>query len=715
MEVIATDETEREQGNRYIAQPVNRDTVAFLQYTSGSTGNPKGVVLTHGNLLHNAALVHHAVEHAPGDSYVSWLPIFHDMGFMAGVLQPLYGGLPCFQMSPAAFLEQPIRWLKAISKFRATTSGGPNFSYELCVRKVTQAERAQLDLSSWSVAFNGAEPVRAETMQRFAEVFAESGFRGTAFYPCYGLAEATLMVSGSVKGQISPLVKANRKALEDHEIRETSNGAPAQLLVSSGRNLLDQEIAIVHPDSLRRCAAAEVGEIWVKGASVAKGYWEAPQESEKTFSAYTQNGDGPFLRTGDLGFIQHGHLYVTGRLKDLLIIRGQNHYPQDIELTVERCASVLQPGSGAAFSVDANGEERLVIVQEAANRRDSDLDAVLKSIRQSVSEAHELMPLAIILIRTGTIPKTSSGKIQRRACKQAFLDRSLHVLAEWHETESIPNRSEDTGTLPGVVPWLTAEIANKTAIAPERIDIHQPLTTYGLDSLSAIELAHRLQADFGIQVTMSDLFGGMTIAGIEKLSSATESVAPANASDVFPLSYGQQALWFLQQMAPESTAYNISRAVRIHSLLDVEALENAFQMMLNQHPALRTTFSAAEGGPLQHVRSEVQVAFEQVDAGGWNPVQIEKALAEESYRPFDLLHGPVFRVCVFRLSPQDHVLHLAVHHLVADFWSLMVLMEEAGRFYAALVQGSALGSFSPRHSYADFVEWQRRKLQGAGR
>ena len=614
--LLATDEVPQGCAQSYKRPVMERDTVAFLQYTSGSTNNPKGVMLTHENLLHNAAAVYHAVEQSPNDSYVSWLPVFHDMGFMAGVLQPLYAGSPCMQMAPAAFLENPARWLKAISRYKATTSGGPNFAYDLCVNKISEAERAQLDLSSWSVAFNGAEPIRAETIERFTAAFAPYGLRKNVFYPCYGLAEATLMVSGGHR-TVNPVVRRfDKKSLENHQVNLSREGSPSNALVGCGSSLSDQEIAIV--DLVQLSPAQEIGEIWVKGPSVAKGYWNSPKETSYAFGAFIDgSGDGPFLRTGDLGFMNNGELFITGRLKDLLIIRGQNHYPQDIELTVEHCDAILHPGCGAAFSVDFNGEERLVIVQEAANRKDNDLDRTVQLIRQRIAEVHELAPCAVLLVRTSTIPKTSSGKIQRHACKAAFLSESLKVIKEWREGE--PTRQDSSNApVENRTAWLIAELARKLGVDPATIDVDQPLTAYSLDSLTAVELAHNLQAEFGIDVKWADLFEGMTIADILNKAEPASKPVVTDKQEIYPLSHGQKALWFIHQMAPSSAAYNISRALRIRSVVNVPALRDCFQTLVDRHPSLRTTFSSVENQPIQRVEQGSKVFFHHVDASQWN-------------------------------------------------------------------------------------------------
>ena len=324
---------------------VHADTLAFLQYTSGSTGSPKGVVLSHANLLHNSALISYAFEHTQSVVGVFWLPSYHDMGLIGGILQPLYIGRPNVLMSPMTFLQKPYRWLSAISRFRGTTSGGPNFAYDLCVRKITPEQRKTLDLSCWQVAFNGAEPVRAETLARFAEVFGPCGFRREAFYPCYGLAEATLLVSGSHVAR-PPLVEAfAAKAIANGRVMSVPADDPdAHRLVGCGRTLPDQKIVIADPETQTIASPGRVGEIWVQGPSVAQGYWQQPEPSEATFRAYLRDtGEGPFLRTGDVGFLQAGELYVTGRLKDLIIIRGVNYYPQDLELAVQQVPCPATP------------------------------------------------------------------------------------------------------------------------------------------------------------------------------------------------------------------------------------------------------------------------------------------------------------------------------------------------------------------------------------
>ena len=429
---LATDDG-KDPAGKWRRPAVGTDTLAFLQYTSGSTAAPKGVMLTHGNLLHNLAMIYHALGHTSHSQMVIWLPPYHDMGLIGGVLQPLYAGLPVALMSPTSFLQHPLRWLRAISRLGAHTSGGPNFAYDLCVRRTTPEERSTLDLSSWEVAFTGAEPIRQETLERFVAAFAPCGFRREAFYPAYGLAEATLFVSGGSK--TAPPVVLPVKGAElkrDRVVAASAGEGGARMLVGCGRTLAGQEVAVVDPDSLSRCPPGRVGEIWVSGPSVAQGYWDQAERTERSFRAYlAETGEGPFLRTGDLGFVHNGELFVTGRLKDLIVIRGDNHYPQDIELTVEQSHAALRPGGCAAFSVWSDEGERLVVIQELERRyvTSADLGEVVDSIRGAVAEHEGLELHAVVLIKTGSIPKTSSGKIQRGETRAAYVEGTLAAVA----------------------------------------------------------------------------------------------------------------------------------------------------------------------------------------------------------------------------------------------------------------------------------------------
>ena len=469
---LATDTVDNAIETAWQTPSLDADDIAFLQYTSGSTSAPKGVMVSHGNLMHNERMLQQACENTAETVCVSWLPLHHDMGLIGNVLQTLFVGGHGVLMRPSAFVQHPVRWLQAISTFRGSFSGGPNFAYDLCVQKVTDEQRSALDLSCWSLAFSGAEPIRIETFDRFAESFAASGFRRCSWYPTYGLAEATLFVSGGCKAAQPVVYSVDKTALAQHRMASAQpGGADVQRLVGCGQAQLGQEIRIVDPLTRQLCAPGHVGEIWVAGESVARGYWNNPQATAQTFQAHVADtGEGPFLRTGDLGCLQDGELVVTGRLKDMMIIRGGNHYPQDIEATVERSHLALRPGCGAAFSVEVEGEEQLVVVQElarsyrAALSPKGDVREVIAAIRQAIAEAHGLQAHAVVLLRAGSVPKTTSGKIQRQACKLGFLTRSLNVISAWHATPA-SNRQAQAHALPARVLSLAAARERRRALA----------------------------------------------------------------------------------------------------------------------------------------------------------------------------------------------------------------------------------------------------------
>ncbi|NCR54456.1 MAG: fatty acyl-AMP ligase [Microcystis aeruginosa L211-07] len=432
MQWIVTDEIDHHLKEDWQEPTLEKNSLAFLQYTSGSTGTPKGVMVSHHNLLINSADLDGGWGHDQDSIMVTWLPTFHDMGLIYGVIQPLYKGFLCYMMSPASFMERPLRWLQALSDKQATHSAAPNFAYDLCVRKIPPEKRATLDLSHWCMALNGAEPVRAEVLKKFAEAFQVSGFKATALCPGYGLAEATLKVTAVSYDSPPYFYPVQANALENNKIvGATETDTNVQTLVGCGWTTIDTQIVIVNPETLKPCSPEIVGEIWVSGSTIAQGYWGKPQETKETFQAYlADTGAGPFLRTGDLGFIKDGELFITGRLKEIILIRGRNNYPQDIELTVQNSHPALRPSCGAAFTVENKGEEKLVVVQEVERTwlRKVDIDEVKRAIRKAVVQEYDLQVYAIALIRTGSLPKTSSGKIQRRGCRAKFLEGSLEIL-----------------------------------------------------------------------------------------------------------------------------------------------------------------------------------------------------------------------------------------------------------------------------------------------
>lgn len=507
---LAIDRIDQRLANQWREPIMAGESLAFLQYTSGSTATPRGVMVSHRNLLHNHRMLQSAFQHPPEAPYVSWLPLFHDMGLIGNALQALYVGAPCILMAPMAFLQRPVRWLQAISRYKAATSGGPNFAYDLCVRQTTPEQRAALDLSHWQLAFNGAEPVRADTIDRFTAAFAPVGFRREAFYPCYGLAEATLFVAGGVKSEAPLIGSFQSDALDNRRVVPgTADDPSCRRLVSCGTTWLDQTILIVDPETGRPCERDQVGEIWIAGANVAQGYWNLPEKTTQTFQTRLADTESdPFLRSGDLGLIWNDQVFVLSRLKDTIIIRGRNHYPQDIEATVERSHIALRPGCGAACAVDVDSQERLVIVHEIERRFIHKLDVaeVAAAIRQIVADEHEVEVFAVVFLKTGTIPKTSSGKIQRHACRIGFLQQTLAAVGQWQQPAPSRDqqdqqadqaastaRSSARVSAEEIQSWLTHEIARRRQISAHEIDIRQPFAAYGLSSAELVSLSGALE------------------------------------------------------------------------------------------------------------------------------------------------------------------------------------------------------------------------------
>ncbi|HVR95755.1 MAG TPA: amino acid adenylation domain-containing protein, partial [Thermoanaerobaculia bacterium] len=538
------------------------------------------------------------------------------------------------------------------------------------------------------------------------------------FHPCYGLAEATLLVSGG--GTAGPSVlEVDAAALEAHRVIPGAG----RTLVGCGRPPLgepDLAVRIVDPET--GAPTGHVGEIWVAGPSVAAGYHGRPEESARTFQAFLPDGDGPFLRTGDLGFLYNGELFVTGRLKDLLILRGRNHYPQDIELTVERAHPGLRPVAGAAFAVEAGCEERLVVVQEVEHRTRPDVPSVAAAVRRAVSEEHELALWDLVLVAAGTIPKTSSGKIQRAACRAAYLDGSLAVVGSSRLAR--PDEEPDPSEPPALLAlepaerrkhledWLRRELAARLGEEP---DAGTPVTALGLDSLAAVELAGRIGAAARVAVSPVDLLRGISLAELAaelaaRLGEETveeDLAADAAAPESFPLSRGQRALWFVERLAPGEAVYNLPIAARVSGPLDTGALRRALAVLLARHPALRTEVRETGGEPVQRVRERVALDVREtlLETG-------ETSLAEEAWRPFDLVAEPPLRLRLFRTDSGEQFLLLVVHHLAADFRSLAVLAHELDELYRQETGGAPAALDPLPLRYADWVRWQERWLEG---
>ena len=499
------------------------DSLALLQFTSGSIASPKGVKISHRNLLHNVGLMSTASRVSADSVGVSWLPHFHDMGLVGGILMPLCIGFPVTLMSPSSFTRRPIRWLETISKARATISGAPNFGYEHCLREIEREDLRSIDLSSWNTAFSGAEPIRPETIARFCARFGEAGFRKEALFPCYGLAEATLMVSGQHWSEASEQ-KFSRSSLQEGAAQAVEDDDDCTTLVSSGPVLQGHRVLIVDPKTKSVCGADGVGEVWIESDSVGSGYWNRPDESIEVFRAQPSGHDGGrFLRTGDLGFLWRNQLFITGRQKDLLIIRGANFYPQDIEHALEAAVPTLRAGFGAAFTVEGDREEKLVIVYEldkASRQPNVEFDRIVATLaRQFGLQVH-----AVALVKRNRLPRTTSGKIKRQTCRSDFIAGRLPIVAEWLNPAE-HQRAEanlDPGELESSVvaedekvrAILKQHLAELLGIDVSMISDSKSIYDLGIDSLMAAQLQNRIEQSLKIRLEVTDVLDAETVGEI---------------------------------------------------------------------------------------------------------------------------------------------------------------------------------------------------------
>jgi amino acid adenylation domain-containing protein len=702
LKLIATD-TLATDHREFVPKSFTTESLAFLQYTSGSTGTPKGVMVSHGNIFHNEEMMKVAFQHNERIVMVGWLPLFHDMGLILNAIQPLYLGGTSIMMSPTAFVQKPYRWLKAISKYRATTSGGPNFAYDLCVNKIRSEELAELDLSSWDLAFNGAEPLRAETLERFSHKFAACGFRANVFYPCYGMAEATLFATGGDKHQQPVMQRFLTEELERKlVVKSEISSKESRVLVGCGRLYANTKAIIVNPESLTRCETGQVGEIWLSGGSITKGYWNRTEETQATFQAYLRDtGEGPFLRTGDLGFIDNEELFITGRLKDLIIIRGRNHYPQDIEITVEKSHPALRENSSAAFAVEAGTEEGLVVTCEVERTylRKLNLDEIVREIKVAILTEHELTLHGVVLLKTGSIPKTSSGKIQRSACKTGFLENNLNnVVGEWREhPQKITKKSSY------VAPRTSGEkiIVHifEEVLGIENVGIHDNFFDLGGHSLLATQLISRLRQGFRVEISLRDVLESPTIGQLDRAitqleasNSGTASIVdlptivptPENYYRPFPLTDIQQAYWLGRNS--NFDLGNIATHIYIEldcALLNLPQLNQAWQKLIEHHDMLRAVvLESGQQKVLEQVPTyEIEVLDLQSSSSKTSQQSLETIRRQMSHEVLPAEQWPLFDIRATKLNQKQTRLHLSFDALIVDAWSIMLLIQQWQQLY----------------------------------
>ncbi len=728
MAPLAVDEVEAEWAERWRDCRPQGNDLAFLQYTSGSTSAPKGVMVSHANLMANERAIETGFSISTADVFVSWLPLYHDMGLIGGLLQPMHRGIRLVLMTPRFFLERPLRWLEAISRHRGTVSGGPDFAYRLCLERITEQQAAALDLSSWQVAFSGAEPVRHDTLQAFVQRFAAAGFSAGALYPCYGLAEATLFVTCGRRGSG---MSASTFRADGLAQRRAVGGSDGRTLVACGSTVAGHAVSIRDPETRAQLEDGCIGEIWAGGPSICRGYWNKPEESAATFIA--EAGE-TWLRTGDLGFMHQGQLHIAGRVKDLIIVRGHNLYPQDIERTVEAEVDAVRKGRVAAFAVEGPEGEGIGLAAEVPRSLQKLVaaDALVDMLSQVVGEAFGEALSVVVLLNPGAQPKTSSGKLQRRACRQGWLEGTLDAYAV-HAFGRMQRGGAESGRPAKQEQALAGEAGDEIAAALAAIwaqALKRPNGEFGGashffasggNSMAGVRVAAAVEAKWQVDFPPRLLFEHPSLQDcVAELK--RRLAGPRHAGEAPPLapltqrrgplqaSYAQERQWFLWRLDPDSTAYHIHCALRLRGQLDATALQAALDQLVARHESLRTGFQPeADGLPALQLQQRTGLPLARVDLGSRADAEADAAetLVEFETRPFDLASGPLARALLIRLGETEHLLALAMHHIVTDGASMQILLDELMAAYAAA------GPLPPLPvQYADYAAWQRRRLDG---
>jgi len=680
---------------------IDPDQLAFLQYTSGSTGAPKGVMVRHRDLIANQAAIAAAFSTSESDCCVSWLPLYHDMGLIGTVLHALYAGFPSILLSPNAFLRDPLCWLRAITQFEATLCGGPNFAFDLCVRRAVESGTETIDLSSLRLVFNGAEPVRAETLERFQKTFSSVGLKRGTLFPCYGMAESTLLITGATFDE--PL-RVAREGLAEHRLDPDEAGVD---MVPCGP--ADDKVLIVDPQSGEILPEGSIGEIWFDGPGVTAGYWNNPDATAATFGATQTAYPGrKFLRTRDLGSVFGGKLYVTGRLADLIIIRGRNYYPQDIEQITRQAHPVLRHSLIAAIPIPGEGTERLVVIAEA-DRPETGIQPIAHRVNALLAEQLELRPARLVLIPKGGLPRTSSGKLRRKECRHLLETGRFSILAEY--------RAEDDRDLPIAGDEdpreVVAEVARLVGIDATQIDSRQPLVSLGLDSLMAAQLSIWLQNHHGIAIGEEQLLEGTTLHDLESRVEQGESITATRTlpleSDETTLSSEQHRLWLLTRLEPGFSGYHIPVVFRIRGALSGERLRRALAVVSTRHDSLRTLFRQQGLEATRVILDEAAPTFSEIDLSTCpepgREARLTDELREEIRAPFSFSETSPWRVAWFRLNDHEHVLAFTFHHILTDLHGVSVFLDDLAACY-----DDPDKALPPAIPYGRLVRWQHNHL-----
>jgi amino acid adenylation domain-containing protein len=675
--------------------------IAYLQYTSGSTSAPKGVIMTHQNIIHNIMAIESGFSLDASDVVVSWLPHHHDQGLVGIILIALWVGIPAILMAPVAFLQNPFHWLHAISRYRGTYSGGPNFGFSFCVDKYSEENCKNIDLSSWKVAFNGAEPIRSDTLDDFAKAFSNVGFSANALAPCYGLAEATLAVTMTpTLNKYSSLI-VDKTSLEQREWQPSEKGVA---LVSSGEICGNQSVVIVDPEHLQETEPNNIGEIWISGPSVSQGYWKNKEQTIKSMGIKLPSyPEQSFLRTGDLGYIHQGNLFVVGRIKDVIIIRGRNHYPQDIELTVNQTSEVFRKSGCAAFSCEIDSVPQLIVVQEierVAMRKFNASEARRKVI-EHIALNHEIKVHEVVFIRPVSLPKTSSGKVQRSLAKQMYINGTLKKIKEQKsQTKSIVSNNLS----------LFGNIANK--ILGEPVDLNSSLLSLGFDSIEIIRFKQEIESKLSVTIPMELLFENHPISELESKLQTHQNksnvieTSQSTDLDIFKMAKNQKSLWLAQKMQPHSGVFNLAVPLILHREQDKNTLNSAWQSCLERHPILAMSINNIDESSDQFIPSKHQnqiIFHEQMTT--WGSDKIAKEIRRLAQCPPDLQEPELASLHCWRQSSSTQVLSFIIHHVLVDMWSLLNLLDE----FLQLISGISLSN-TPT-SYSNYVAQSHRKTQ----
>lgn len=712
--------------------------IAFLQYTSGSTSTPKGVIVTQQCLLHQLNALAHTCGLQDESIALNWMPHFHDYGLVSGLLLNVYLGIPTYVMAPIRFLRNPLVWLQAITKYHVTHSSGPNFAYDLCVTKTKPQERANLNLQEWCFATCGAEAIRMETMEAFIRTFEPFGFNQQSFSPAYGLAEFTLAATIKPYGSMPSHLE-----LDAHNLGKGLIAPPCKAthvtkeIVSCGYPIPETDIRIVDDKTHLQAPQDTIGEIWLAGPCVTQGYWQKQEETKEIFNAFTADTrEGPFLRTGDLGFVNDGQLYVTGRLKDLIIIRGSNYFPQDIEQTVQESHPAFRQGATVVFSISKGSDEQLVVVQEIRrNHSGSDLECIVSAIRQAVSLEHELAVYAVLLVKPGSVMKTTSGKIQRQACKEAFLAGRLtsvySSIRESHTFEStelalqrnlrLSHSSNEREVL--IETFVKSCIAHGLSLHQTSLHSDQHLNGLGIDSLMSAQLTCKIEKATGVPLPSSTFLQDMTIdALVERLLNQLPNQSEFFETDItnfgipfneYDLSFNQKAQWFLSQLDPQSSVGNVAVVVLLRQLLDKAALQRALRLLVNRHPILRTVYDVQSGIPFQRILPSIDFSLESRCVIDLDWEDVKRELLSTSQQPFHLSQAPLFRAHLFERTSRCHLLLLSTHHIAVDGWSMHLLVDDFVQLYLQEIGDDQFGEMETRNDYVSFSRWQAQMLEGA--